>query len=283
MTEIEIREIFSNHNVPLAQKDVWRVQGNPVVYHRALERLAAALDIRWDDPKIVLATDDHAVILVTGWVANADTREWSIGEAHVGVNYRIAGKQAAYPYAMAEKRAKDRVILKLARIEAYSEAEAEEFAGTARDPEPAEPEPEPEIRRNPENRTQSLTTAHQPLLRELELPPAPKPDPGVAQKLAAMTTKLTAHLRKKYPRVIDAEIDLAVGLINDIATRPFRSVIEMQNWSAREADRVGFDRWPQGLKGEVHTAFAERRVLIEEEIELRLQREEAEAREATVE
>jgi hypothetical protein len=58
-----------------------------------------------------------------------DRVEWSIGEALIGVNYRVSGKQAAYVYAMAEKRAKDRVILKLIELHGYvySEEEADEF------------------------------------------------------------------------------------------------------------------------------------------------------------
>jgi hypothetical protein len=41
----------------------------------------------------------------------------------------VSGKQAAYVYAMAEKRAKDRVILKLIELHGlvYSEEEADEF------------------------------------------------------------------------------------------------------------------------------------------------------------
>jgi translation initiation factor IF-2 len=75
----------------------------------------------------VRAERDEAVILVTGRIG--DRVEWSIGEALVGVNYRVSGKQAAYVYAMAEKRAKDRVILKLIELHGlvYSEEEADEF------------------------------------------------------------------------------------------------------------------------------------------------------------
>ncbi len=45
------------------------------------------------------------------------------------MNYRVSGKQAAYVYAMAEKRGKDRVILKLIELHGlvYSEEEADEF------------------------------------------------------------------------------------------------------------------------------------------------------------
>jgi hypothetical protein len=73
------------------------------------------------------AERDEAVVLVTGRLG--DRVEWSIGEALVNVNYRVSGKQAAYVYAMAEKRAKDRVILKLIELHGlvYSEEEADEF------------------------------------------------------------------------------------------------------------------------------------------------------------
>ena len=59
--------------------------------------------------------------------------EWSIGEALVNANYRVSGRQAAYVYAMAEKRAKDRVILKLVGLHGLlsSEEEADEFKSSA--------------------------------------------------------------------------------------------------------------------------------------------------------
>jgi hypothetical protein len=66
--------------------------------------------------------------------------EWSIGEALIGTNYRVSGKQAAYVYAMAEKRAKDRVILKLIELHGlvYSEEEADEFKHSRMSPAEAE-------------------------------------------------------------------------------------------------------------------------------------------------
>jgi hypothetical protein len=80
---------------------------------------------------VLRAEREEAVILVTGTMK--DRSEWSIGEALVNVNYRVTGKQAAYVYAMAEKRAKDRVILKLIGLHgmAYSEEEADEFQARA--------------------------------------------------------------------------------------------------------------------------------------------------------
>ena len=122
----QIADILAKYGEPVAG-NVWRVQGQAVIYHKALERIAAQAKIAFDAPVIVRAERDEAVILVTGRMG--ERVEWSIGEALIGVNYRVSGKQAAYVYAMAEKRAKDRVILKLVELHGlvYSEEEADEF------------------------------------------------------------------------------------------------------------------------------------------------------------
>lgn len=145
----DVRDIFAKAGVSLDQDDTWVVQKTPVVKHKALERLACALKINFSVPDVLRKEADEAVLMVVGEAADGRS-EWSIGEAKVvpmvdtgrknqwgkpeyeapeGIvgNYQVTPKQAAYPYAMAEKRAKDRVILKLARIEAYSEEEADEF------------------------------------------------------------------------------------------------------------------------------------------------------------
>lgn len=127
----EIKKIFDAQNVPLARDDVWSVQNASVIKHKALERLAAAMGIVFAAPTVLRAERDEAVILVAG--SYRDKTEWSIGEALVNTNYRVSGKQAAYVYAMAEKRAKDRVILKLANLHGvYSEDEADDFKPPAR-------------------------------------------------------------------------------------------------------------------------------------------------------
>lgn len=125
-TDNKIAEVLAKFGEPMAG-NVWRVQGAVVIYHKALERIAAQAKIQFEPPTIVRAERDEAVILVTGRMG--ERVEWSIGEALVGVNYRVTGKQAAYVYAMAEKRAKDRVILKLIELHGlvYSEEEADEF------------------------------------------------------------------------------------------------------------------------------------------------------------
>ncbi len=104
--------------------EIWEVHGSTwVVKHRALERVAAEQGIVFDRPAIIEnnAKEKIAVICVFGKLNDRD--EWSIGEASP------ANNKNAYCYAMAEKRGKDRVILKLlnAHGSLYSEAEADEF------------------------------------------------------------------------------------------------------------------------------------------------------------
>jgi hypothetical protein len=128
MNAQEIRDLFKRHSLPLSRDDVWEVRpGSPVVKHAPLERLAAVIGVEWGPPQILRAEREEAVLIATGKIGDGQP-EWSIGEAVIGQNYKVSGKMAAYPYAMAEKRAKDRVILKLAGLHgAYSEEEADDF------------------------------------------------------------------------------------------------------------------------------------------------------------
>jgi hypothetical protein len=126
----QIADILAKYGEPIAG-NIWRVQGQAVIYHKALERIAAQAGIAFGPPTILRAERDEAVLLVTG--SMGERTEWSIGEALVNVNYRVSGRQAAYVYAMAEKRAKDRVILKLVGLHGLlsSEEEADEFKSSA--------------------------------------------------------------------------------------------------------------------------------------------------------
>jgi len=122
----KIAETLAKFGEPMGD-NIRRVQGTAVIYHKTLERIAAQAKIQFDVPTVLRAEKEEAVLMVVGRMG--DRLEWSIGEATIGMNYRVSGKQAAYPYAMAEKRAKDRVILKLIELsgDVYSEEEADEF------------------------------------------------------------------------------------------------------------------------------------------------------------
>lgn len=138
----QIADILGRYGEPFAG-NVWRVSGNAVIYHKALERIAAQAKIEFERPQVLRAERDEAVLLVTGHIPATNVvngtsiqsrrTEWSIGEALVNVNYKVSGKQPAFVYAMAEKRAKDRVILKLIELHGlvYSEEEADEFKESA--------------------------------------------------------------------------------------------------------------------------------------------------------
>jgi hypothetical protein len=86
--------------------------------------------------------DKTVVVMVGGTMPTPDNEssryEWSFGEASP------ANNKNAYPWAMAEKRGKDRVILKFlaAHGDVYSEEEAEDFRKAPRDEYEAPGEPE---------------------------------------------------------------------------------------------------------------------------------------------
>lgn len=115
--------------------EIWEVHGSTwVVKHKALERVAAEQNITWERPAMLECNSADGVAALCVFGKMGERMEWSIGECLVvrpdrlGGNYKVTGKQAGYVYAMAEKRAKDRVILKLLNGGAlYSEAEADDF------------------------------------------------------------------------------------------------------------------------------------------------------------
>ncbi len=121
-----ISEILSKYG-ETPKEACWDCHGVWVVYHKAIERMAARAGIVFDQPTVIEANaaNKTAVICVTGTMA--ERTEWSFGEASP------ANNKNAYPFAMAEKRAKDRVVLKLLGLHglAYSEDESDDFQPAA--------------------------------------------------------------------------------------------------------------------------------------------------------
>lgn len=110
----------------LKNDDFWKLpQGRDVwlVKHAALEVVAAKAGITFDMPEIIEARSNEGVaaICVRGFFG--DRAIWSIGEASP------KNCKNSYPWAIAEKRAIDRVILKLLGIHGlvYSEDESDDF------------------------------------------------------------------------------------------------------------------------------------------------------------
>jgi predicted RNA-binding protein with RPS1 domain len=93
--------------------------------HKFLERVAGKAGITFNMPTVLNCVADEVAVCVEGVDKNGNT-SWSIGEASSKNN------KNEYRWAMAEKRAKDRVILKLLGIAGYmySEEEADEFKET---------------------------------------------------------------------------------------------------------------------------------------------------------
>lgn len=123
-----ILEILKRYEID-AREALWDCHGTWVMYHRHCEIIGAKAGVKYAEPKVLVAERDAAAVLVVG--SMGDRSEWSIGEAAVGLNYTVKPKQPGYPFAMAEKRAKDRVILKLVGLSGfvYSEEEADDFKG----------------------------------------------------------------------------------------------------------------------------------------------------------
>jgi hypothetical protein len=128
----QIAEILAAHGEDF-QANTWVVAGGRTraILHHCTERMAAKEGIKFDQPTIISAQPDNVVILVTGR-NQLGAEAWSFGEAAPKNN------KNAYPYSMAEKRAKDRVALKLLKLHGlvYSETEADEFRENAESPAP---------------------------------------------------------------------------------------------------------------------------------------------------
>lgn len=120
----------------LAREDFWELpqkKGAWLAKHAALEAVAVQAKIEFLAPQVLEADSQNKVVAlcVTGTLDQRS--EWSIGEASPSNN------KNAYPYAMAEKRGKDRVILKLVGLHGlvYSEEEADDFKASSNGSVPA--------------------------------------------------------------------------------------------------------------------------------------------------
>lgn len=135
MSALEPRIEAIRKEYGLSRDDFWQIPQNKqwVCKHSALEVVAVKAKIAFDLPMVI---EKDAASLVTSLVVMGrmgDRVEWATGETNP-TNYSVRGKQPSYPWAMSEKRAKDRVIPKLVGIHGlvYSE---DEIGGEAPQPE----------------------------------------------------------------------------------------------------------------------------------------------------
>lgn len=110
----------------------WLLERNsqPIAWiclHKFLERVAIKAHIEFDEPKVFNLEKDEIALYVKGSIIDGSLKNvnsaWAIGEAS------SKNCKNDYRWAMAEKRAKDRVILKLLGVsgDMYSEEEADDF------------------------------------------------------------------------------------------------------------------------------------------------------------
>lgn len=108
---------------------VWSLPQNKnalIVKHKALEKISAHLGMWFDPPTIIESDTEKKIVslVVQGYIDDGKGKNtaWSIGEVSP------QNTSNKYVYAMAEKRAIDRVILKLLGVHGdfYSQAEIDE-------------------------------------------------------------------------------------------------------------------------------------------------------------
>lgn len=108
----------------LSKDDFWqhKQSKNWILTHDACQKIAYQTKIQFGAPTVF--RDDNSNVAFVGDAKRGNTIAWSTGEASPK-NCRMA-----YPFAMAEKRLKDRLTLKLINAYEYgiySEVEADDF------------------------------------------------------------------------------------------------------------------------------------------------------------
>tara|TARA_R100000664_G_C2757586_1_gene145942 strand:+ start:1497 stop:2099 length:603 start_codon:yes stop_codon:yes gene_type:complete len=99
-----IKEILEEYELD-PKEALWPCHKNYIIRHKAVEELAQKANITTELVQVVRSDVNNVALHVIG--KKGDVVEWSIGEASP------QNCQNNYYFAMAEKRAKDRVILKL--------------------------------------------------------------------------------------------------------------------------------------------------------------------------
>lgn len=106
-----IKDLMSKYAID--KSEIWQLPGGRsyAVKHSAVERIAAQEGVTFDLPQIIEGSSADKLVVLMGTAKLGERIEWSFGEASP------ANNKNAYPWAMAEKRLKDRLTLKL--IEAH--------------------------------------------------------------------------------------------------------------------------------------------------------------------
>jgi hypothetical protein len=119
----EIADFMALYDV--TADEIWKIpQGSAyAVKHKALERVALKQGITFERPAVIQSDLASKAVSLIIFAKMGDRVEWSTGEA------APYNSKNGYPTAMAEKRGKDRCVLKLLNAHGalYSEDEADDF------------------------------------------------------------------------------------------------------------------------------------------------------------
>lgn len=121
---MKIKELAQKYN--LSKDDFWELKRGTrsmwIITHDACEKIAAKENIQFGAPTIY--RDSNTDVAIVGDAKRGNKIIWSTGEASP------KNCKAPYPFAMAEKRLKDRLVLKLINAYEYgiySDSEADNF------------------------------------------------------------------------------------------------------------------------------------------------------------
>jgi len=114
----EAVKIFKELNIN-GNEATWDCHGTPVVLHKYIEIIGAKLNVSIDSLDVVEANAEKGIVSMKCVASIKDRQVISYGECSPKNN------KNAYPYAMAEKRAVDRCILKLANLHGFVYSENE--------------------------------------------------------------------------------------------------------------------------------------------------------------
>ena len=115
---LEAVKIFKQLGINSAEA-TWDCHGTPVVLHRYIEIIAAKLNVSIELLDVVEANTKDGICSMKCIASINDRQVISYGECSPKNN------KNAYPYAMAEKRAVDRCVLKLANLHGFVYSETE--------------------------------------------------------------------------------------------------------------------------------------------------------------
>lgn len=131
----EAVKIFKELNINSSEA-TWDCHGTPVVLHKYIEIIGAKLNVSIDSLDVIEANAKDGIVSMKCVASIIDRSERLTKERQV-ISYGECSpknNKNAYPYAMAEKRAVDRCILKLANLHGfvYSENEIDDKAPSSK-------------------------------------------------------------------------------------------------------------------------------------------------------